>query len=59
MSGLVNSIFGYDNVGFHLSDDAPVTLDFNGEIADNVCKKGSKAVNRKGGLTTCNWWESR
>ena len=34
-------------------------IDFDGEIADNVCKKGSKAVNRTGGLTTCTWWESR
>ena len=28
-SGLVHSIFGYDNVGFHLSDNS-VTMDFNG-----------------------------
>ena len=34
-------------------------FDYNGEIANNVCKKGSKAVNRTGGLTTCTWWESR
>lgn len=37
-SGLVNKKFGYDNVGFHLSDQV-VTMDFNGvltaeEVAD-------------------------
>ncbi|WP_455717044.1 alanyl-tRNA editing protein [Anaerosporobacter sp.] len=30
-SGLVNKKFGYDNVGFHLSDQV-VTMDFNGVI---------------------------
>lgn len=30
-SGLVNSRFGYDNVGFHLSD-SEVTMDYNGPI---------------------------
>lgn len=32
-SGLVHQKFGYDNVGFHLSD-REVTLDFNGPITD-------------------------
>lgn len=31
VSGIVNSRFGFDNVGFHLGDDN-VTLDFNGEL---------------------------
>ncbi len=31
-SGLVHSLFGYDNVGFHLSDNI-VTMDYNGELS--------------------------
>jgi len=31
ISGIVNSLYGYDNVGFHLSDET-VTLDFDGEL---------------------------
>ena len=35
-SGLVNSKFGYDNVGFHLSD-SEVTMDYNGVLnADDI-----------------------
>ncbi len=33
LSGLVHGRFGYDNVGFHLSDNT-VTLDFNGPLTD-------------------------
>ena len=33
LSGLVHNRFGYDNVGFHLSDNT-VTLDFNGPLTD-------------------------
>ncbi len=29
ISGLIHNIYGYDNVGFHLSDDEPVTLNIN------------------------------
>ena len=32
-SGLVHSIFGYDNVGFHLSDRT-ATMDYNGRITE-------------------------
>ncbi|MDD2973224.1 MAG: alanine--tRNA ligase-related protein [Lachnospiraceae bacterium] len=32
-SGLVHSTFGYDNVGFHLSDSG-VTMDFNGAMTE-------------------------
>ena len=32
LSGLVHSMYGYDNVGFHLGQDA-TTLDFNGELS--------------------------
>ena len=31
VSGLVNKLYGYDNVGFHLGDD-DVTFDFNGPL---------------------------
>lgn len=31
VSGVVHSMFGYDNVGFHMEDDY-VTVDFNGEL---------------------------
>ena len=31
-SGIVHSLFGYDNVGFHLSD-AEVTMDYNGPLS--------------------------
>lgn len=31
VSGIVNSLFGYDNVGFHMEDDY-VTVDFSGEL---------------------------
>ena len=33
VSGLVHKTYGYDNVGFHLSDDNLVTLDFNGLLS--------------------------
>ncbi len=37
-SGIVNSLYGYNNVGFHLGSEI-VTLDFDGELnEDDVCK---------------------
>ena len=37
-SGIVNSLYGYNNVGFHLGSEV-VTLDFDGELnEDNICK---------------------
>lgn len=37
-SGLVHSIYGFDNVGFHLSDDI-VTMDYNGVLnAKDIAK---------------------
>lgn len=37
-SGVVNSLYGYNNVGFHLGSEV-VTLDFNGELnEDDICK---------------------
>ena len=34
LSGLIHDRYGLDNVGFHLSDDEPVTLAFNGILSD-------------------------
>ena len=37
-SGIVNSLYGYNNVGFHLGSEV-VTLDFDGELNENdICK---------------------
>ena len=33
LSGLMHKRFGVDNVGFHLSDKGPVTVDFNSQIS--------------------------
>lgn len=38
VSGLVHNTFGYDNVGFHMGNDA-VTMDFNGILTDEDLKK--------------------
>lgn len=43
-SGLVHSQFGYDNVGFHLSNQV-VTMDFNGILADTDVRKIEQEVN--------------
>lgn len=32
LTGVIHNRFGYNNVGFHLSDDAPVTLDLDGTL---------------------------
>ncbi|MCR5100796.1 MAG: hypothetical protein K6B41_05490 [Butyrivibrio sp.] len=44
-SGLVNSKFGLDNVGFHLSDDI-VTMDYNGPLSMIDIKTVEKLVNK-------------
>ncbi len=47
ISGIVHSLFGYDNVGFHMEEDS-ITIDFNGELTreqlDDVEYKANKAV---------------
>lgn len=47
VSGIVHSLYGYDNVGFHMEDDY-VTVDFNGELTreqlDEVEDKANLAV---------------
>lgn len=44
-SGLVNRHFGYDNVGFHLSDQT-VTMDFNGVLTDDDVSMIETEVNK-------------
>lgn len=44
-SGIVHSLFGFDNVGFHLSADS-VTVDFNGELSDDDICKVQNLVNK-------------
>ncbi len=34
ISGIVHSLYGYDNIGFHMDDDV-ITIDFNGELDRN------------------------
>ena len=43
-SGLVNAKYGYDNVGFHLSDQI-VTMDFNGVLTPEQAKEIETASN--------------
>ncbi len=47
VSGIVNSIYGYDNVGFHMENDY-VTIDFNGELdrsqLDDIEDRANKAI---------------
>lgn len=43
-SGLVHRLYGYDNVGFHLSDNS-VTMDFNGVLTDDDLAKIEYLVN--------------
>ncbi|MCR5557862.1 MAG: hypothetical protein K6F75_09925 [Butyrivibrio sp.] len=44
-SGIVHSEYGFDNVGFHLSD-AEVTMDYNGVLGSEDIKKIEYMVNR-------------
>ena len=32
LTGVIHNVFGYNNVGFHLSDEGPVTLDLSGPM---------------------------
>ena len=32
LTGVIHNRYGYDNVGFHLSDDGPITMDINGQL---------------------------
>ena len=44
-SGLVHSKFGYDNVGFHLSDNI-ATMDYNGPVSEEEISELEMAANR-------------
>ncbi len=44
-SGLVHSRFGYDNVGFHMGQEA-VTIDFNGILTQDQVRELEEAANR-------------
>lgn len=44
-SGIVHSRFGYENVGFHLSD-SEVTMDYSGVLTDSDIKDIELAVNQ-------------
>ncbi len=44
-SGLVHSRFGYDNVGFHMGQDA-VTIDFNGMLTMDQARELEAEANR-------------
>lgn len=43
-SGLVCSLFGYDNVGFHIGSEA-VTMDFNGPLTEEDVRRVEKMAN--------------
>lgn len=45
VSGIVNRLFGYDNVGFHLGDDI-TTLDFNGELTKEQVQEVELLANK-------------
>ena len=48
VSGVVHSLFGYDNVGFHMSEDELMTVDFSGPLTaediETVEDKANAAV---------------
>lgn len=44
VSGLVNAIYGYDNVGFHMGRDA-ITMDFNGALTKEQLKEIEQKAN--------------
>ncbi len=47
VSGIVNKLYGYDNVGFHM-EESYVTIDFNGELTrqqlDDIEDKANEAI---------------
>ena len=46
LSGLMHKRFGVDNVGFHLSDNGPVTVDFNKQISYEQVMEVQDEANR-------------
>lgn len=55
ISGLIHKKYGYDNVGFHLGEDA-VTMDFNGELTqkelDEIEIQANEAIYKNIQITT-------
>lgn len=45
LSGVVNSLYGYDNVGFHMGDSVMI-VDFNGRLSAEDVKKIELAANK-------------
>lgn len=46
LSGLVHSSFGYNNVGFHMSENGVMTVDFDGQLTKNDVEKIEYAANK-------------
>ncbi|MBQ5800559.1 MAG: alanyl-tRNA editing protein, partial [Clostridia bacterium] len=44
VSGLIKSLFGFDNVGFHLGSE-DVTIDFNGTLTDSQLEEIERRAN--------------
>ncbi len=44
VSGIVNSVFGYNNVGFHLGNDV-VTMDYDGEFTEKELREIERIAN--------------
>ena len=44
-SGIIHSLFGYENTGFHMGHDE-VTMDFNGILSDEDIQKVEKLANK-------------
>ena len=44
VSGLVHSLYGLDNIGFHLGDD-DVTCDYNGDLTDEQLREVERRAN--------------
>lgn len=44
LSGMVNHLFGYQNVGFHIGSDG-MTLDFSGELNDEQMAQAERLAN--------------
>ena len=44
LSGIVHTMHGYDNVGFHMGSEA-ITIDFNGELTDSELTKAERLAN--------------
>lgn len=45
LTGVIHNAYGYNNVGFHLSDDGPVTLDLSGPMTYEQAIEMEKVAN--------------